>query len=471
MRRTLIATALALTVGCVPGGENNDDDDGGRPVGDGAVGAFDGGVPDMYTPPCREGAPALDVLFVVDNSGSMCEEQRALTDAFEVFDARMTALGVDYRLAVVSTDLSEYNETPGHFLADPALPAPLLNCTDPTGTAVVPDTEGCEERVMAGEITPVMHASALADPAARADHFRCLATLGTMGDGFEKGLEAMRLALSCEGPNAAYFGDCCVPVVEQGREVLRYDPTCAAEPDFLRPAATLAVVIVGDEDDCSDPAVNPAASRRAICKYGTVDANEDGVPDGYDDAALCPSGDAAACFAEECGERTPRDCEAQLCEIERTENNACGWYRDRLTPVGDYVRFLRGLKRGEQQLVVGTFTGAPLFTESGDRVTFNRGRTPDGCYDEEEDANRVDDMCCPGGACLGSMRYSCEGPLGTAFDGRRYQELADAFGEAPCADPADPACLSLCTPDVMPPLFERLAADIEASFPPACAAE
>ena len=39
--------------------------------------------------------------------------------------------------------------------------------------------------------------------------FRCHSTLGTGGCTIEKGLEAMRLALSCGGPNAELFKECC----------------------------------------------------------------------------------------------------------------------------------------------------------------------------------------------------------------------------------------------------------------------
>lgn len=49
--------------------------------------------------------PQMDVLFVVDDSGSMCEEQGRLTDAFREIAADIVASGVDYRMAVTTTDL------------------------------------------------------------------------------------------------------------------------------------------------------------------------------------------------------------------------------------------------------------------------------------------------------------------------------------------------------------------------------
>src|SRR5690606_37187995 len=66
-------------------------------------------------------------------------------------------------------------------------------------------------------------------------------------------------------------------------------PPDAEEPAFLRPDAVLAVVIISDEDDCSDPAENRAASKRVVCRPGGVaDSNGDGLPDGYADLNNCP---------------------------------------------------------------------------------------------------------------------------------------------------------------------------------------
>ncbi len=50
--------------------------------------------------------PALDVLWVVDNSGSMQEEQEDLGAAFPVFLQAMLASNLDYHVGVVSTDMA-----------------------------------------------------------------------------------------------------------------------------------------------------------------------------------------------------------------------------------------------------------------------------------------------------------------------------------------------------------------------------
>jgi hypothetical protein len=47
---------------------------------------------------------ATDILFVIDNSGSMAEEQAYLTENFEAFISTLQASDADYQLAVITTD-------------------------------------------------------------------------------------------------------------------------------------------------------------------------------------------------------------------------------------------------------------------------------------------------------------------------------------------------------------------------------
>jgi hypothetical protein len=49
--------------------------------------------------------PSVDVLWIVDNSGSMIEEQTALRDNFGDFMRYFTDSGMDYHVGVVSTDM------------------------------------------------------------------------------------------------------------------------------------------------------------------------------------------------------------------------------------------------------------------------------------------------------------------------------------------------------------------------------
>ena len=51
----------------------------------------------------------VDILFIVDNSSSMVEEQRGLDENFKTFLAQLTMAGADYRLAAVNTSYAPGN--------------------------------------------------------------------------------------------------------------------------------------------------------------------------------------------------------------------------------------------------------------------------------------------------------------------------------------------------------------------------
>jgi hypothetical protein len=134
----------------------------------------------------------VDILFVVDNSGSMDEEQNNLAANFGTFIDLIVETRADFRIAIVSTDMVNPNES-GRFLAKPNNPKILSANTSNLRTIF-------SENVR----------------------------LGTMGDGFEKGLAAIKAALS-------------PPLIDN------------QNAGFLRPEAVLAVVLVSDEEDCSHP--------------------------------------------------------------------------------------------------------------------------------------------------------------------------------------------------------------------------
>ena len=140
--------------------------------------------------------PAVDVLWVIDDSGSMGVEQAMVGNGFEAFAERFEQLGLDFHLGVTSADPRPSAEG-GRLVGNP----------------------------------PVM-TSATADLRAE---FLARAMLGTDGGAREAGLESARLALSepnLSGPNAG----------------------------FLRDEAILAIIFVSDEDDQSispgDPVPN-----------------------------------------------------------------------------------------------------------------------------------------------------------------------------------------------------------------------
>ena len=155
------------------------------------------------------GCQAMDVLFVIDNSGSMEQEQMNLIANFPAFISVLDASGLDYRVGVTTTG-RDYAWT----------------MTTPLG--VIPQSQdgGHDGRLLqpaACNMTKRWIDKADPDPAAT---FACVANVGTSGPAREMPLAAIRDAFEdriADGTNAG----------------------------FHRPDALLALVILTDENDCS----------------------------------------------------------------------------------------------------------------------------------------------------------------------------------------------------------------------------
>lgn len=163
----------------------------------------------------------MDILFVVDDSGSMAEEQTNLATNFPKFFEKIetfeTKSGskLDWRIAVTTTG-RDVNYSID--LSIPGLPTPLppqtLKEKGDNGAFRMPKDCGTTKRWIEKS-----------DPNA-ASAFSCLAKVGTKGPALEMPLYTTKLALNdrvADGTNAG----------------------------FRRDDALLAVVILTDEDDCS----------------------------------------------------------------------------------------------------------------------------------------------------------------------------------------------------------------------------
>lgn len=140
----------------------------------------------------------VDILFVVDNSASMLEEQAALAAGFESFVSELELANSNFHIGVISTSQDTSNPERGYLVAGVdeetgELEKPYVSADDGDYVAKL------QERV----------------------------SLGINGSDKEKGLEAAAYALSPE-------------------------MLIARNGSFLRPDANLLVVIVSDEEDCSD---------------------------------------------------------------------------------------------------------------------------------------------------------------------------------------------------------------------------
>ncbi|WP_181790726.1 vWA domain-containing protein [Myxococcus llanfairpwllgwyngyllgogerychwyrndrobwllllantysiliogogogochensis] len=156
-------------------------------------------------------APAVDVLWVVDDSASMAPRQESLARNFQSFISLFREGHVDYRMGVATTDTFT---RPGALVGTPRI--------------LRPDTPELEQA------------------------FANSVRVGTQGSAYEEGLEAANLVLEQVARENA-------PVLEARAACVARCSTqpcrdgCALEHavDFLRPGAWLYLAFVTDEDDRS----------------------------------------------------------------------------------------------------------------------------------------------------------------------------------------------------------------------------
>lgn len=156
----------------------------------------------------------LDLLFMIDDSASMAEEQANLARNFPRLMDELEKLPTgfpDLHLGVVSSDLgagSGYRLVCSKEMGDRGVMLGGPDCGLDGARYLVSENGGTRNN-FSGDISEV---------------FSCMASLGTQGCGFEHQLQSVRMALS---------------------------GFVSENAGFLRPDAHLAVVYITDEDDCS----------------------------------------------------------------------------------------------------------------------------------------------------------------------------------------------------------------------------
>jgi hypothetical protein len=184
------------------------------------AGTYDDEQTDIFT---QLSGQEVDVLFVVDNSGSMSDEQNSLANNFSSFINAAGVWSTDYRVAVVTTDMEEFNDMAGKFMGQPRF-------------------------VQSGDISG----------------FQGNVQVGDNGSGTEKGLLAAQTALALpligqvDPPQTCNTNDDCSSPAECVPSVLNAGQSfCGGwNMEFLRKDATLEVVFVSDEEDGSDASLS-----------------------------------------------------------------------------------------------------------------------------------------------------------------------------------------------------------------------
>lgn len=178
---------------------------------------------------CKAEAPLiepqkLDILFVIDNSNSMREEQEAVARELTAFvDEIKKAGGVrqDFNVGVITTSVYQHSSQNGvvFFREYPTQAGRLQPVPERGADGGVMLGTGTE-RLLTGEDPDLV------------DKFSRLVQQGVAGSGQETPFEAVRLALLSDLIKK--------PLVEGGNG------------GFLRDGARLLVVVLTDEDDCSE---------------------------------------------------------------------------------------------------------------------------------------------------------------------------------------------------------------------------
>jgi hypothetical protein len=144
----------------------------------------------------------VDILWVIDNSPSMREEQEETARRFEDFISNLEETNIDFHLGVITTDLLPENPNAALLLGDP----PVITQNTPNYVT----------------------------------EFQDRVQVGIDGSDMEMGLEAAYEALTeplVSGPNAG----------------------------FLRADSVLSIIVLSDENDCSDRGALPAGADQYDC--------------------------------------------------------------------------------------------------------------------------------------------------------------------------------------------------------------
>lgn len=308
-----------------------------------------------------------DVLFVIDNSGSMEQEQASLIAALpkitrslitddvlgddnpddpSTFDDNVPSF-LDVHVGIVTTDLGTAN-------------TPVQTCNlQPYGEAGALRSDG-RGASCAANMPNFVTMSSIDELEGAVENLSCLTNVGTAGCGFEQPLEAMLMALTPSTSELRFAGSAL------GSADTR-------NAGFLRNDSVLIVVLLTDEEDCS-----------------------------FADSAIVDGSD-------------PLISGVNL-------NLRCVLFPELLHPVSRYVDGLRALRPGRPDAVIFTaITGIPI------ELAPEHGSTPDyAAILADPRLEQVQDPSDPN-----QLRPSCaDATRGRADPPRRIVQTAQAFGES-----------------------------------------
>jgi len=318
---------------------------------------LDASTCDPATPGCTAAVTlrrAADILFVIDNSASMGEEQGTLARNFSAFVdvLEQEGQGASYRIGVITTDSPSLRVTScrerlfdfiwdGELAGQPAYfdeqtAGCLEQCTldefslEPTMLDGDPDTlqeHPWLENSPEGDNLPA--------GVSMAEAFECIGPQGIQGEGFEAPLEMLRTFLAED------------------------------ESGFLREDALLAVIFVTDEIDCSMPREHFEA-----IKYGDPISLPLRTVASRVTSGVCWRA-ATACAG---GPEVFDDCRAVDRDFSARQTNPDDAV---LYPVERYIDLMREISNRKQQSGTGTvlvsvIAGVPEDYPDGGEIVYRR---------------------------------------------------------------------------------------------------
>ena len=391
----------------------------------------------------------VDILFVIDNSGSMAEEQALLSANFAAFIDVLEAPDVkaNYRIGVTTTDAgnprcpsAQYKPEGGKLV--------LSSCVDraAAGEFTFNDDDfsfACDDYCSKADGDVKVRPTTIAQEAearprswlekiegqanvegfdSMVEAFQCYGPQGVAGCGFESHLESMYLALAAASSDDSQ-----------------------TNYGFLRDSAILSLVVISDEADCS---YSPGAKEIFTTnKVFWNDPQNDTAPT----SAMCWKAGVKC----EGSAPTWENCAAENYDL---KGNAGASDADAvLRPIQRYVDFVQTIEDRKQdidpsqEVLVSMIAGVPQGYEKGELPVV---------YEDSDDPEFQTNFGIGPGCVLASGDPMV--PDSTAVPPVREREFAEAFevGE-------DRNLFSICQPDYRDAL-DAIASRIRDQIQPAC---
>jgi hypothetical protein len=390
----------------------------------------------------------VDILFVIDNSGSMAEEQELVAANFKAFIDVLEAPDVkaNYRIGITTTDAGNprcpnatYKPENGNLVLSSCVDridqgefsfnstdysaACVNNCSLTDADISVRPTKiaGSDAEEPRKWIENIEGQSNITGVSSNVEAFQCFGPQGVAGCGFESHLESMYKALAAAK-----------------------DKNSKNNYGFLREAAILSIVFLTDEADCSS---DPDAKAIFLDNKVFWNSPDDPAPT----SALCWRAGVS------CTGSSPFDaCRSENYDIDGNPGAAAD--AAVLFPVQKYIDFVQNIENDKkmidqnQEVLVALIAGVPIGYEDF---------TNELIYEDSADMDYMANFGIGPGCIIGDPNA----PTSTAVPPVREREFAEAFDD----DKTDKSrnLFSICQ-DNYSAALEAIADKIRDQIKPAC---